>query len=128
MLRRSFWILAMGVVLLAVTVTAPMATALAANLSTARANANPYNDPNLVSMFDGTLNSWIASKPGGWVAKNGVIQGTGTAGRGWIYYKKSQVGSFRWIFNVRQVAGNHAPTVLIWGSTVKPIRDALSGI
>jgi hypothetical protein len=33
---------------------------------------------------------------------NGVIHGTGTAGRGWIYFNH-QVGSLRWIFNVRQV-------------------------
>jgi hypothetical protein len=52
---------------------------------------------------------------------------TGTAGRGWIYYNTERVGTFRWIFNVRQVTGNHAPTVLIWG-TVAPIRDALSAI
>lgn len=129
MLRRSLWVLAMGVVLLAVIVTVPVATALASNLGTTRVGANPYSDPNLVSMFDGTtLSGWTASKPGGWIVKNGAIHGTGTAGRGWIYYKKSQVGSFRWIFNVRQIVGNHAPTVLIWGSTVKPIRDALSGI
>ncbi len=90
--------------------------------------SNPYGDPNLVSMFDGkTLNGWTASKPGGWVVQNGAIHGTGTAGRGWIYYNKKQVGSFRWIFNVRQVVGNHAPTVLIWGTT-NPIRDALSAI
>jgi hypothetical protein len=89
---------------------------------------NPYGDPNLVSMFDGTtLNGWTASKPGGWVATNGTIHGTGTAGRGWIYYSARQAGSFRWIFNVRQVKGNHAPTVLIWGTTT-PIRDALSAI
>lgn len=88
---------------------------------------NPYGDPNLVSMFNGTtLAGWTPSAAGGWVAQNGTIHGTGTAGRGWIYYN-NQVGSFRWIFNVRQIAGNHAPTVLIWG-TITPIRDALSAI
>ncbi len=89
---------------------------------------NPYGDPHLVSMFNGiTLDGWTGHKAGGWVVQNGAIHGTGTAGRGWIYYNKQQVGSFRWIFNVRQVTGNHAPTVLIWGTT-DPIRDALSAI
>jgi hypothetical protein len=97
----------------------PPASALAAT--------NPYGDPNLVSMFNGTtLTGWTASKPGGWTVVGGAIHGTGTAGRGWIYFNR-QVGSFRWIFNVRQIVGNHAPTVLIWGTTM-PIRDALSGI
>ncbi len=85
--------------------------------STTQASTNPYGDPNLVSMFDGkTLTGWTAAKAGEWVVKNGAIHGTGIA-RGWIYYSKQQVGSFRWIFNVRQVVGNHYPTVLIWGTT-----------
>jgi hypothetical protein len=87
---------------------------------------NPYGDPNLTSMFNGTnLNGWTQSRPDGWIVENGAIHGTG-AGRGWIYYN-NQVDSFRWIFSVRQVRGNHAPTVLIWGTTT-PIRDALSAI
>jgi hypothetical protein len=105
-----------------------VATASAGSSAPAAAPApNPYGDPNLVSMFDGsTLNGWTQSKPGGWVVQNGAIHGTG-AGRGWIYYNKQQVGTFRWIFNVRQVSGNHAPTVLVWGTLV-PLRDALSAI
>lgn len=89
---------------------------------------NPYGDPNLVSMFDGKdLSTWTSSKDGLWSASaDGAIHGNGTA-RGWLYYNKQQVGTFRWIFTVRQVKGNHAPTVLIWGTT-NPIRDALSGI
>jgi hypothetical protein len=87
---------------------------------------NPYGDPNLVSMFNGTnLDGWTSSASGLWTVTNGAIHGNGTA-RGWIYYN-NQVGTFRWIFNVRQVTGDHAPTVLIWGTT-DPIRDALSGI
>jgi hypothetical protein len=116
----SFWIVSRE--------GSPSANAAAGNAGSTQANTNPYGDPNLVSMFDGkTLNGWTASKPGGWVVQNGAIHGTGTAGRGWIYYNTKQVGSFRWIFNVRQVVGNHAPTVLIWG-TINPIRDALSAI
>jgi hypothetical protein len=88
---------------------------------------NPYGDPHLVSMFDGkSLNGWTQSKDGLWSALNGTIHGNGTA-RGWIYYNKQQTGTFRWIFTLRQVSGNHAPTVLIWGTT-NPIRDALSAI
>ena len=87
---------------------------------------NPYHDPNLVSMFDGTtLNGWTQQSAGQWSVVGGTIHGNGTS-RGWIYFNH-QVGTFRWIFNVRQVSGNHAPTVLIWGTTT-PIRDALSGI
>jgi hypothetical protein len=111
---------------LAAAVAVPVAQASAATIAVKPA-ANPYGDPNLVSMFDGTtLTGWTQSKPGGWVVQNGAIHGTG-AGRGWIYYNKQQAGTFRWIFNVRQVVGNHAPTVLIWGTTT-PIRDALSAI
>ncbi|MBO2451217.1 DUF1080 domain-containing protein [Actinomadura barringtoniae] len=89
---------------------------------------NPYGDPNLVSMFNGsTLDGWTQSRSDGWTVKDGAVHGTG-AGRGWIYYSPRQVGSFRWIFNLRQVTGNHAPTVLIWGTTAQPYLDALGGI
>ncbi|WP_433514714.1 CBM35 domain-containing protein [Nonomuraea sp. CA-143628] len=89
---------------------------------------NPYGDPYLVSMFDGTtLNGWTPHAAAGWTVRDNAIHGTGTAGRGWIYYNKQQTGTFRWIFSVRQVSGDHAPTVLIWGTTT-PIRDALSAI
>ena len=123
MARRSLW-----AVLGAALIGAAVATASAASAGTVAAPKapNPYGDPNLVSIFDGkTLNSWTQSKAGLWSVANGAIHGNGTA-RGWIYYKQ-QAGSFRWIFWVRQVSGNHAPTVLIWGTTT-PIRDALSAI
>jgi hypothetical protein len=120
MSRRSLWLFVVGALL--------FVTAAAAPATAAPKASNPYGDPNLVSMFDGkTLDGWTPHKASGWTVKNGAIHGTGTAGRGWIYYNKAQVGDFRWIFNVRQVKGNHAPTVLIWGTT-NPIRDALSAI
>jgi len=123
MLRRTLGVLAVGVALAGVAVVTPFASA-----ATPAAKAPvPYGDPNLVSMFDGkTLNGWTQAKAGEWSVMNGAIHGNGTS-RGWIYYNKQQVGTFRWIFNVRQLKGNHAPTVLIWGTTM-PIRDALSGI
>ncbi|GLZ28465.1 hypothetical protein Lesp02_06550 [Lentzea sp. NBRC 105346] len=109
--RRPLWTLAAGMALLAGVVIAPSASA----------------DPVFVTMFDGkTLDGWTANKPGGYEVKDGTIHSTGS-GRGWLYYNKAQYGSFRWIFNVRQVKGNHKPTVLIWGTT-NPIRDALSAI
>jgi hypothetical protein len=112
--------------LLAAAVAVPVVNASAGTTAKPPPAANPYGDPNLVSMFDGTtLDGWTQSRPDGWIVQNGAIHGTG-AGRGWIYYN-TQAGSFRWIFNVRQVVGNHAPTVLIWG-TITPIRDALSAI
>jgi hypothetical protein len=46
--------------------------------------------------------------------------------RGWLYYNKTQVGTFRSIFNPAG-EGNHKPTVLIRG-TPDPIRDAPSAI
>jgi len=124
MARRSLWAV-VGAVLLGAAVAMPIATASA---GTAAPKApNPYGDPNLVSMFDGkTLNGWTSSKTGLWSVVGGAIHGNGTA-RGWIYYNK-QVDTFRWIFNVRQVSGNHAPTVLIWGSIKAPLRDALDAI
>jgi hypothetical protein len=131
MIRRRFWALVAGAGLLAAAVSAPAAIAQASTSEKASAAAptgdpNPYGDPNLVSMFNGTtLDGWTQAKAGQFVVQNGTIHATGT-GRGWAYYK-TQVGSFRWIFNVKQVKGNHAPTVLIWGTT-DPIRDALSAI
>ena len=120
MVRRPLWIVTIAISLLVAVAMAPASQAAAKD-------GNPYNDPNLVSMFDGkTLDGWTAQASGQWSAKNGVIHGNGTS-RGWLYYNKAQVGTFRWIFNVRQVKGNHAPTVLIWGTT-NPIRDALSAI
>jgi hypothetical protein len=119
MVRRPLWIVTIAISLLAAVFLAPA--------SQAAPKDNPYNDPNLVSMFDGkTLDGWTSQANGQWSVKNGVIHGNGTS-RGWLYYNKQQVGTFRWIFNVRQVKGNHAPTVLIWGTT-NPIRDALSAI
>ena len=117
MFRKFFGVLAAGIVV-----------ASAATPAAAAVTENPYGDPNLVSMFDGSdMSSCTSSKPGLWSAKNGVIHGNGTA-RGWLYYNKQQVGTFRWIFNVRQVKGNHKPTVLIWGTTATPLLDALGGI
>ena len=119
MRHRSRWWLAVVPALFIAAIATPAPAAV---------TPNPYNDPNLVSMSNGTdLAGWTPSAPGGWTVTGGAIHGTGTAGRGWIYYSTKQVGTFRWIFNVRQVVGNHAPTVLIWG-TIAPIRDALSAI
>ncbi len=106
--------------------TSPASPALSVHTPAGGGGGNPYGDPHLVSMFNGTtLDGWTPHSAAAWTVKNGAIHGNGTS-RGWIYYN-TQVGSFRWIFNVRQVTGNHAPTVLIWGTTT-PIRDALSGI
>jgi len=123
MARRSLWAIA-GAVLLGAVVALPIA-ASAGTVDAPKA-PNPYGDPKLVSIFDGkTLTGWTQSKAGLWSVKGGAIHGNGTA-RGWIYYKQ-QAGTFRWIFTVRQVSGNHAPTVLIWGTLV-PLKDALSAI
>jgi hypothetical protein len=119
--KRARWFPAalLGVAFAFATVQAPASAAVPPD-------PPPYGDPYLVSMFDGkTLDGWTANKDGGYVAQDGTIHSTGS-GRGWLYYK-TQVGSFRWIFNVRQVKGDHAPTVLIWGTT-NPIKDALSAI
>ncbi len=98
----------------------------ALSVHTPAGGGGPFGDPNLVSMFNGTdLTGWTSSAPGLWSVVGGAIHGNGTA-RGWIYYNR-QVGTFRWIFDVRQLSGDHAPTVLIWGTT-SPIRDALSAI
>jgi hypothetical protein len=112
--------------LLAAAFVLPGATASAAP----QAAAPPYGDPYLVSMFDGTtLNGWTQSASGEYVVANSAIHSIGNA-RGWIYYNKQQVGTFRWIFTERQykVTGTpHEPSVLFWGTT-NPIRDALSAL
>jgi hypothetical protein len=122
-MRRFQRTLVAAVIAVAAAIAAPAAAAENAGLPV----ANPYGDPHLVSMFNGTtLNGWTQARPGEWSVVNGTIHGNGTV-RGWIYYNVQQVGDFRWIFNVRQVSGDHAPTVLIWGTLV-PLRDALSAI
>jgi len=122
-MRRSLRTLVAALAVAAAAVAAPAAGAAAGPA----ASGNPYGDPHLVSMFDGrTLTGWTQAKAGEWSATGGAIHGNGTA-RGWIYYNVEQAGTFRWIFDVRQVSGNHAPTVLIWGTTA-PLRDALSAI
>ena len=136
-MRYPLKVLAAAAVTLAAAVAAPAtASAQATNTNTGTTAttteakppaANPYGDPNLVSMFNGTdLNGWTQAAAGEWSVVGGAIHGNGTA-RGWIYYNVKQAGTFRWIFNVRQVSGNHAPTVLIWGTTA-PLHDALSAI
>ena len=128
-MRRSLRTLAAAftAVIAAIAVPAAAATAAPPAHNTGAAASNPYGDPHLVSMFDGTsLTGWTQAQAGEWSVVGGAIHGNGTA-RGWIYYNVQQAGTFRWIFNVRQVSGNHAPTVLIWGTTA-PLRDALSAI
>lgn len=121
-MRRFLRTVAAALTAVAAAVAVPAATATAATPA-----PNPYGDPHLVSMFDGkTLDGWTQAAAGEWSVTNGAIHGNGTA-RGWVYYNVQQAGTFRWIFNVRQVSGNHAPTVLIWGTTA-PLRDALSAI
>jgi hypothetical protein len=119
-MHRRLWVLAAAAAVLLAGFAAPIGTASAKP-------TNPYGDPRLVSMFNGkTLDGWTQSAPGLWKVTNGAIHGNGTA-RGWIYYNKPVQASFRWIFTLRQVVGNHTPTVLVWGTTT-PIRDALSAI
>jgi hypothetical protein len=81
-----------------------------------------------VSIFDGqTLDGWVSSAAGGWVVKDGTIHGTGTAGRGYLYTKQDY-GSFRWIFSVRHISGDHLPGVLFWGTHPPPALDALGAL
>jgi hypothetical protein len=104
----------------------PVSTSPSAPASSSPPPGGLFGDPHLVSMFNGTdLTGWTSSASGLWTVQNGAIYGNGTA-RGWLYFNH-QVGTFRWIFDVMQVSGDHAPTVLIWGTT-NPIRDALSAI
>ncbi|MEY9859284.1 hypothetical protein ABH935_004912 [Catenulispora sp. GAS73] len=128
-MRRSARTVAAAFTAVIAAIAAPAAAAAAAApaRNAGAPTSNPYGDPHLVSMFDGTtLTGWTQAQAGEWSVVGGAIHGNGTA-RGWIYYNVKQAGTFRWIFNVRQVSGNHAPTVLIWGTTA-PLRDALSAI
>ncbi len=130
-MRRALWTALSGLLLATAAAVTPAAVAGATTTATGAAvpaaDTNPYGDSHLVSMFDGKdLTGWTQAKAGEWTVKDGAIYGNGTA-RGWIYYAPQQAGTFRWIFDVKQVKGNHAPTVLIWGTTT-PIRDALSAI
>src|SRR5581483_1455431 len=107
-MRQPLRTLAAAAVAFAAALAAPAAAAVAAPAPAPAAQAkppasNPYGDPNLVSMFDGkTLTGWTQAAAGEWSVVNGAIHGNGTA-RGWIYYNVQQAGTFRWIFDVRQV-------------------------
>lgn len=114
MIRRPLWILAVAFALLVGMMAAPPAGAA---------------EPKLVPIFDGkTLDGWTAHAKDAFVVKNGAIHSQKNASRGWIYYNKQQYGSFRWIFHVRQVSGNHQPTVLIWGKIQTPPLNGLGAI
>jgi Domain of Unknown Function (DUF1080) len=130
--RRPLRRLVAATALVTAVVATPLPSAAAPDRPSAptpghTAPADPAAEPVLVPMFDGTtLTGWTASKPDEWLVRDGALHSTGKS-RGWIFYDKAQFGSFRWLFHVRQVKGNHAPTVLIWGTTT-PLRDALSAI
>jgi hypothetical protein len=112
MFRRPLWIVAAFVL------------ALVAGASPARAA-----DPVLVPIFDGrTLDGWTMHAKDAFVVKGGAIHSQKDASRGWIYYNKQQYKSFRWIFKLRQVSGNHKPTVLIWGKIATPPLNGLGAI
>jgi hypothetical protein len=88
--------------------------------------SNPYNDPNLVSIFDGTFNGWTQVPANSWTIMGGAMHSLGTA-RGFIYTSANMnYGSFRWIFTERIIMANHQVPVLIWGNN--PGADALAGI
>jgi hypothetical protein len=126
MLRRLLSVLIPAGALVASAIALPGVSAS----GVAPAATPPYGDANLVSMFNGTdLTGWTASAAGEYVVTNSAIHSTGKD-RGWIYYNKQQVGSFRWIFTERQYKNTgaaHEPDVLFWGTT-DPIRDALSAL
>ena len=112
MFRRPLWIVAAFVL------------ALVAGTTPAQAA-----DPVLVPIFDGkTLDGWTMHAKDAFVVKGGAIHSQKDASRGWIYYNKQQYKSFRWIFKLRQVSGNHKPTVLIWGKIATPALNGLGAI
>jgi hypothetical protein len=88
--------------------------------------SNPYNLPNLTSIFDGTsLNGWNAKPAGSWNVTAGALHSLGAA-RGFLYTTQTY-GSFRLILKVQDLtAAIHQACVLVWGPN--PAADSLAGI
>lgn len=64
-----------------------------------------------------------------WVVKDGALASTG-AGRG-VIYTREDFSHYRVVFQVRQIAGNHVPGVLVFGQRPAPGElglDALGAI
>jgi 3-keto-disaccharide hydrolase len=78
-----------------------------------------------ISVFDGTsLDGWIQKPANNWTIMDMAIYGQGNA-RGFIYTKDSYK-DYRVIFTLRQISGNHKPTVLVYNAS--PDLDAMGGI
>jgi hypothetical protein len=82
-------------------------------------------DGGIRSYFDGTsLDLWIQKPLMSWTIMDMAMYGLGTA-RGFVY-TKDKFTDYRVIFTLRQVSGNHKPTVLVYNAT--PDLDAMGGI
>jgi hypothetical protein len=75
--------------------------------------------------FDGTsLDAWIQKPLMSWTIMDMAMYGLGN-GRGFVF-TKDKFTDYRVIFTLRQVAGNHKPTVLVYNQS--PDIDAMGGI
>src|SRR6266542_1246124 len=85
----------------------------------------PVGDGGVRSYFDGTsLDAWIQKPLMNWSIMDMAIYGLGNA-RGFIY-TKDKFTDYRVMFTLRQVSGNHKPTVLVYNQS--PDLDAMGGI
>jgi hypothetical protein len=98
------------------------------------ADAGPSGPPTLgtgiyngmTKIFNGTdLSNWSMSPASSWVVKDGVMASTGN-GRGYIA-TKADYGDYRLIFTSRQVKGDHALCILLFGIRPPP-NNALGAI
>jgi hypothetical protein len=73
-----------------------------------------------------TLDNWEQSPANSWVVKEGGVMASTGAPRGYIA-TKANYGDFRLMFTVRQVKGDHAACILLFG-TRPPPNNALGAI
>jgi hypothetical protein len=85
----------------------------------------PGGDGGIISIFNGSnLDAWIQKPADSWTIMDMAMYGKGTA-RGFVYTKQNFT-DYRVIFTLRQVSGDHKPTVLVYNAT--PNADAMGGV
>ncbi len=82
-------------------------------------------DGGIKTYFDGTnLDAWIHKPLDSWTIMDMAMYSKGTA-RGFVY-TKDKFTDYRVIFTLRQVSGDHKPTVLVYN--MGPDKDAMGGV
>ena len=107
--------------------TCPTPVPTATPTPTSPPQPTPTPPVGTISLFDGqTLNGWVQVPANSWEVRDGAMRSKGV-GRG-VIYTVGQWTRYRLMFSLRQVSGDHAPCVLIFGFYPPPYYDALRAI